>query len=277
MAAEVDVMRLMIGLFVCLISPSMISATCGPLGFEASDLLKPAYWYFDISNKECNKFPKPKAEERMVPANGTNHYCRFYMHICKAMQYQCSGTVCLRYLYTDDYVALLGYEKEKPFSEDHTSFSSSFIGDNSLCKNGLMETNLIFNCDKTAKWNTTVTHNHGGASSPHPVNLQFDAKSCKLNVYFNYSGACEKYEKGYHRGTSMSVGSILLILFFPGLALYFIIGVLINRMAGHRGKEMIPHGSFWLGLPDLIMDGFVFTMATVTCRQHEARTTYESM
>ena len=39
------------------------------------------------------------------------------MHICKAMQYQCSGTVCLRYLYTDDYVALLGYEKEKPFNE----------------------------------------------------------------------------------------------------------------------------------------------------------------
>ena len=41
--------------------------------------------------------------------------------------------------------------------------------------------------------------------------------------------------------------------FFPGLALYFVIGTLINRMAGHRGKEMIPHGSFWLGLPDLIM------------------------
>ena len=40
MAAEVDVMRLMTGLFVFLISASMISATCGPLGFEARDLLK---------------------------------------------------------------------------------------------------------------------------------------------------------------------------------------------------------------------------------------------
>lgn len=74
------------------------------------------------------------------------------------------------------------------FLADHASFSSSFIGDNSLCKNGLMQTNLIFNCDKKAKWNTTVTHNHGGASSPHPVNLQFDAKSCKVSIQqFSYA------------------------------------------------------------------------------------------
>ena len=40
MAAEIDVMRLMTGLLVCLILPSMIYATCGPLGFDAKDLLK---------------------------------------------------------------------------------------------------------------------------------------------------------------------------------------------------------------------------------------------
>ena len=45
-----------------------------------------------------------------------------------------------------------------------------------------MQTNLIFNCDKKAKWNTTVTHYHGGASSPNPINLQFDAKSCKVSI-----------------------------------------------------------------------------------------------
>ena len=41
--------------------------------------------------------------------------------------------------------------------------------------------------------------------------------------------------------------------FFPGLALYFLIGILVKSFAGHRGKDMIPHGSFWLVLPDLIM------------------------
>ena len=80
-------------------------------------LFRPAYWYFDLNRTECDKLPKPKSFDRIVSGNNSQHACRFYMHICKAMTYQCSGTVCLRYLYTEDYVSLLGSEKSNPFNE----------------------------------------------------------------------------------------------------------------------------------------------------------------
>ena len=70
-----------------------------------------------MNSTECQKMPQPKDLDRIMPVNGTAHACRFYMHICKAMRYQCSGTACLRYLFTDDYVTLLGYEIENPFIE----------------------------------------------------------------------------------------------------------------------------------------------------------------
>ena len=63
------------------------------------------------------KLPQPNDIDRLMPVNGTGHACRLYMHICKAMEYQCTGTVCLRYLFTDDYVSLLGYEIAYPFNE----------------------------------------------------------------------------------------------------------------------------------------------------------------
>ncbi|XP_065060025.1 uncharacterized protein LOC135687408 [Rhopilema esculentum] len=252
--------------------------TCGPIGYKATDLLKPAYWYFDLNRTECDKLPKPKSFDIIVPGNNSQHACRFYMHICKGMTYQCSGTVCLRYLHTEDYVSLLGSEISNPFNEGHKTFESTFIGESSLCKdsNAYVQTNIKFVCDLKANWNTSIVHHHGGALSPNPVVFSFDKAACRLNVQFNYSGACEKFENGSTPGKSISIGSIILILFFPGLALYFIMGMLINRMAGHHGKELIPHASFWLSLPDLIMDGFVFTMQTITCRK-EDRTSYETM
>eukprot|EP00794_Sanderia_malayensis_P009601 gene9601-10588_t len=280
MAAATVKIRLRHLILTLFAAVQLSSATrCGPLGYRATDLLKPAYWYFDLSSKECDKFPKPDRYDKMIPPNTTEHACRFYLNVCQSMKYQCAGTACLRYLYTDDYVSLLGAMTDNPFSEGQQHFETLFYGDRSLCSNKLaeLETQIKFTCDENTKWNTTVVHHHGGALAPKPLTLNFDKQSCKLNVHFNYSGACIHLKPGEKIGKSISVGSVLLILFFPGLALYFIIGMLINRMAGHRGKDCIPHAAFWLALPDLIMDGFVFTMATITCKREEARTNYETM
>ncbi|PFX22023.1 Cation-dependent mannose-6-phosphate receptor [Stylophora pistillata] len=59
----------------------------------------------------------------------------------------------------------------------------------------------------------------------------------------------------------LSAGSILLIVFFPLVLVYFIAGLLFNKI--HKGvnsfPEMIPNHSFWGDLPFLVKDGCVFT------------------
>jgi len=59
----------------------------------------------------------------------------------------------------------------------------------------------------------------------------------------------------------LSVGSILLIIFFPLVVMYVIIGILINRYG--RGiesmPELLPNHSFWADFPFLVKDGVVFT------------------
>ena len=42
------------------------------------------------------------------------------------------------------------------------------------------------------------------------------------------------------------------IRFFPGVFLYCVVGVLVNKGAGKTGKEMIPNSKFWSDLPGLI-------------------------
>ncbi|PFX22041.1 Cation-dependent mannose-6-phosphate receptor [Stylophora pistillata] len=58
----------------------------------------------------------------------------------------------------------------------------------------------------------------------------------------------------------LSVGSVLLIIFFPLVLAYIIIGVLINRYG--RGiesiPELLPNHSFWADFPFLVKDGIVF-------------------
>jgi 1,2-dihydroxy-3-keto-5-methylthiopentene dioxygenase len=62
-------------------------------------------------------------------------------------------------------------------------------------------------------------------------------------------------------GSSLSIGSILLIVFFGLLIVYFVGGMVYNRaVRGSQGVEMIPQYRFWTGLPGVIKDGVVFTL-----------------
>jgi 1,2-dihydroxy-3-keto-5-methylthiopentene dioxygenase len=64
---------------------------------------------------------------------------------------------------------------------------------------------------------------------------------------------------------SMSIGSLLIILFFSLVFLYFVGGALYMKFArGAKGKEIIPNQRFWSSLPGLIRDGLMLT--TQTCR-----------
>ncbi|CAK9292581.1 unnamed protein product [Gordionus sp. m RMFG-2023] len=57
----------------------------------------------------------------------------------------------------------------------------------------------------------------------------------------------------------LSVGSILLFLLFAILSLYFLVGVLYRKCyRRHSGYEILPNHDFWVDLPFLIRDGYMY-------------------
>lgn len=87
----------------------------------------------------------------------------------------------------------------------------------------------------------------------HEQEVPGEQKSIYIST-FSSKYACPK-------SGGLSTGSILLIVFFPLVLVYFIAGLLFNKI--HKGvnsfPEMIPNHSFWGDLPFLVKDGCVFT------------------
>lgn len=51
----------------------------------------------------------------------------------------------------------------------------------------------------------------------------------------------------------LSVGSVLVILFFVFTTLYFVGGAIaLKLLRGAEGREMIPNYDFWVDLPNLV-------------------------
>ncbi|XP_053373167.1 cation-dependent mannose-6-phosphate receptor-like [Mercenaria mercenaria] len=71
----------------------------------------------------------------------------------------------------------------------------------------------------------------------------------------------------------ISTGSVLLIIFFVFLAIYFIAGILFLKSArGATGTELIPNYDFWTSLPGYIKDGVMFT-----CRGCKTESSYSQI
>jgi len=63
----------------------------------------------------------------------------------------------------------------------------------------------------------------------------------------------------------MSGGSIFLIIFFAAAGLYFLVGVVVKwRVYSATGVELVPNTEFWVGLPGLIRDGFIYVKNKIT-------------
>ncbi|XP_059174332.1 uncharacterized protein LOC131954568 [Physella acuta] len=70
---------------------------------------------------------------------------------------------------------------------------------------------------------------------------------------------CCKQSGGMTITVSISVGSVLVIVFFAVLIFYVIGGVLFQKFARHAsGKEILPNYTFWSGFPSLVKDGTLF-------------------
>jgi len=67
--------------------------------------------------------------------------------------------------------------------------------------------------------------------------------------------------------TSISAGTILVIVFFAVLVTYFIVGTVFMKFGKHRaGREVVPNVVFWAALPGLVKEGFGFVIGK-TCRR----------
>nr|KAI8756284.1 cation-dependent mannose-6-phosphate receptor isoform X1 [Biomphalaria glabrata] len=61
--------------------------------------------------------------------------------------------------------------------------------------------------------------------------------------------------------TGISVGTVLVIIFFSALVLYLLVGVSFQKFARKAsGKEVIPNYTFWSGFPGLVKEGACFVV-----------------
>lgn len=83
-----------------------------------------------------------------------------------------------------------------------------------------------------------------------------DVKNGQYNLLLKSPYAC----KVSIRPKGLSVGSILLIIFFVFTGVYFISGIItLKLLRGATGWEMIPNHKFWQELPSLVKDGITYT------------------
>jgi len=112
-----------------------------------------------------------------------------------------------------------------------------------------IQTQITLICDKSA-----------GTGSPTYVS--------NANNIFKYdwktSVACTG---GTGIGGGITGGEVFLIIFFCGIALYVVVGVIVNRFVRKmNGIEMLPNVAFWGGFFGLIKDGGRF-ITLKTCRR----------
>lgn len=125
------------------------------------------------------------------------------------------------------------------------------------CTNKTVTINLIFNCDKEKPISVGP---EAELTKLHYKDI--NANGCERNVSIPFDGACTPHAAP----GGLSAGSVLLILFFVGLLVYLVGGILIRHNNGARGWEMVPHHQFWSELPSLIVDGCVYFVKLITCQ-----------
>nr|XP_033327577.1 uncharacterized protein LOC117221061 [Megalopta genalis] len=84
-----------------------------------------------------------------------------------------------------------------------------------------------------------------------------------INIHDNYlllvsPHVCEVQIRDNH---GLSIGSLLVIIFFVFSGIYFIGGALtLNLLRGATGWEMVPNHKFWRDLPSLVRDGIDYIL-----------------
>jgi hypothetical protein len=136
----------------------------------------------------------------------------------------------------------------------------------------IRRTAVILKCDENEEGSLTFISTFPNVNEKYTnYTLQLSSKCC-------CPGACPSEPSGGGGGGhgGLSVGSILLIVFFCLLFVYVVGGfIFLKFVRKAEGIEAIPNYSFWGMLPGLIKDGIVF--AVNKCRRNDDSSRYEKI
>ncbi|XP_033125185.1 cation-dependent mannose-6-phosphate receptor-like [Anneissia japonica] len=237
---------------------SLRAESCSTPDYDIKNLTNAWYWYYNSTDKN------------VCPSNSGS--CQFIFSICKVLPFDCQDcSVAVNS--TENNITIIGEYNNttnpiNPGNREFTIFYTQSI--------------LKFNCDLSARWIPEI----GNTSSPVPVSantsisVQPNSLSDIYTFEFKSAEACgipptvKPFEP---KVKSLSTGSILLLIFFPTVALYFLLGMILNKLGGAHGKELVPNYEFWNSLPGLIADGVVFTWSMITCQGSKGVSGYDSI
>ncbi|KAK3097066.1 hypothetical protein FSP39_006078 [Pinctada imbricata] len=167
----------------------------------------------------------------------------------------------------------------QPFALDFTirgGFQATF-GATPYTPPGGSATNItsqaMFICNQNSVWSPALigSINNTIPDIAKPSIVFKDGHS--LSMTFEYYGACVTLTPA-EKLNLLSAGSVLIIIFFVSLTIYFLFGSVFNYCRGYRGKDVIPQSEFWVDLPVLVADGIIFTCR---CGKSESQATYDSI
>ena len=175
--------------------------------------------------------------------------------ICSSKCYTPDSAVCLRaaswvyYSSGDLKTQVISASNWKSAQVGKSAMISYTNGDSGECeKDRKRSTDLHVICDPTAVAAYFME--------------DYSVKDCKYTFYLYSAAGCGTevpYQGSSNGGETFA--TVVLILFFVGFPLYFIIGFCLNKFLWKKEGstlELLPNYIFWSSLPSLIVDGVKF-------------------
>jgi len=189
--------------------------------------------------------------------NATLGNVSFFFHPCSDIPYGSStgsddcmsgSSLCLFNKTTDTYQNL-GTVEEGRFLFDNVKEPPII-----LYKHGNISTAIFLQCVYSTQTSFTVVDIE---AEKHTYKLKLESKWTCPDLQQTTDETALKNSST----DGLSVGSVLVIVFFVFTTLYFVGGaVALKLLRGAEGREMIPNHDFWVDLPNLVSDGFTFVI-----------------
>ncbi|XP_021355850.1 cation-dependent mannose-6-phosphate receptor-like isoform X1 [Mizuhopecten yessoensis] len=252
--------------------------SCMPpaMGYEIQNITKGS-WTFRETGQNC--------VGSVAGPNGSLSNCTYTVAFCQKLNNCSGGSVCVETFNgtgnNQTVKHVQGGFIANPFRVTDTSLNGGFQarfdkGDNFTKPDGSscqLSAVINFDCNRILAW----VPNSDKDTTPVPQaaveQVKFDKENCQVQATFWYAGACIAIVPASTISEDLTAGTVLIIIFFVSLTLYFCCGILINLVRGFRGRDVLPQSEFWTQLPVLIADGFLFTCRCGT----EEKNAYDSI
>ncbi|CAM1299162.1 Uncharacterised protein g2349 [Pycnogonum litorale] len=185
----------------------------------------------------------------LIPLKNTTTYgaavsCNYYVSFCRPMNLTTSGNRnclnvggCLKCEYYDESETLifvlrsLGRHDISTVATGRNEIRFFYPDGDDLNDRCKLYTTIKLGCDTEQNW----LSNSEKPTGPKPTHQYFNSTDCRLTVSIPFSGACQTSTKITRR--KLPTSSLLMIIFFIGLILYFIMGLTYNFAKGPYAKR----------------------------------------